>query len=415
MKSKRNNDLLKDLASLEKEKIYRDWWRFQYTNRHFKQLVLVDESMNEKVDQAFRWITKTFDRFKSPRMYPVEQEIEYLGDLFAFTNCLVYAYHKQTRSDGFVDIRYEALLYEHDFPLKKIPFEDIEFVEYLHELTLEFGFLVLPLDARPDHIASWEVFVDKVPDIDPTKVLVQTYSYPKKGDHPKGIQISTTYHPREIEDGWDMVIFCQLDDAFSHLKEQITALWGQDGKLEVGELRFHDIALFVERDKCTPTSVLKVLRLQMMWTLINQMNRSLTIVDETGEGSFTDVRPYKKLRKLDSDVIEAIRVSEGLIEKRKEVGKDNIRRTIGLYLWDMLNESSAAYESKDSLIKETFQMLEEEAPFVLDSYRTGYKNLRGKQEVYETVVREMRKDIALTDYGVEHADFFTANQVKHSS
>ena len=73
MKSKAN-ETKQELASLQKEVIYRDWWHFQYTNRYFKQLLLVDEGMDENVDQSFRWITETFDKFKGARMYPVEQD-----------------------------------------------------------------------------------------------------------------------------------------------------------------------------------------------------------------------------------------------------------------------------------------------------------------------------------------------------
>jgi len=416
LKSKAN-ETKQELASLQKEVIYRDWWHFQYTNRYFKQLLLVDEGMDENVDQSFRWITETFDKFKGARMYPVEQDIAYLRDLFEFTNCLVYGYHKRTHSDGYLDIRYEVLLYEYGYPLAKIPPEDIEFVEYLHQLTLEFGYLVLPLDAQPDYTVSWELFIDKVDDFDPTKNFLQTYLYPKKGEHPKGIQISTKYHPRGIEDGWDRVIYCSLDDTDSHLKEMVFELWEPNGRREVGNSIDYDIVLFIEGDKCTPSAVLKALKLQVRWTLINQLRRSVKIFDEKGGGKFADVRPHKKLKRLGKELIEIIRFSEGLTEKQKDVETDNVRRAIGLYLWDQLYWSDKQFKSKASLVKDTVRSLEKKSKFfVLEHYRSGYeKDLQDVSEAikaFNTVVREMLKDLDVTDYCVRHGDFFSYNRIK---
>lgn len=416
MKSKANKTM-KKLASLQREVIYHDWWRFQYTNRHFKQLLLVDEGMNEEVDHSFRWLTETFDKFKGTRMYPVEQDTAYLKDLFEFTNCLVYDYHKRTNSDGYLDLRYEVLLYEYGYPLARIPSEDIEFVEYLHELTLEFGYLVLPLDGQPDYTVSWELFIDKVDDFDPTKKFLQTYLYPKKGDHPKGIQISTKYHPREIEDVWDRVIYCSIDDTDSHLKEKVFELWEPMGRREVGDSRDYDIVVFIEGNKCTPSAVLKALKLQVRWTLINQLNRSVKVLDEKGDGHFSDVRPHKKLKQLGKDLIEVIRFSEGLTEKQKDVEKDNVRRAIGLYLWDQLYWSDKQFKSKESLVKDTVRSLEKKSKFfVLEYYRSGYeKDIRDISEAikaFNTVVREMQKDLEVTDYCIRHGDFFSYNRVK---
>lgn len=416
MKSITNSEALKKLASIERENVYRDWWRFQYTNRYFKQLLLDDEVTNENVDRAFCWLTDTFDRFKSPGLYPDKQSTDYVIGLFEFTNSLVYAYHKRTQADGFLDIRYEVLLYEHDYPFAKIPAEDIEFVEYLHRLTIELGYLVLPLDGRPDYTASWEMFIDGEADFDPTTMFAQTFSYPKIGVNPKGIQISTIYNPRKVEGVWDTVIYCSLDDTDSHLKEKVAELWEPGGKHEVGNSEDYDIALFIESDKCTPNSVLMALKLQVRWTLITQLGRSVAIVDGKNKSESTDVRPHKKLKKLESDMLEALKLSEGLVEKRKDVEKDNVRRAVGLYLWDEIRWSSKQFKSKESLIKETVRSFEKDKLFVLEHYRGGYeKDMEDVSKgltAFNTVVREMLIDLDVTDYCIKHGDFFNYNQVK---
>lgn len=220
---------MEELAALQNEIIYRDWWRFHYTSRYFKDALIFDDDMAEEVDLCFKWFTETFDKFKAPRLYPIGQEYAYLHDFFEFSNCLVYAYHKKTQSDGFVDIRYEILLYEYNFPLGRIPSEELVYVECLHELTLEFGYLALLLDGRPDYTSSWELFIEKKSDFDPIRGFMQTYSYPKMDDHPRGIRISTVHNCQEDNEDSDMVIYYHESNTFSHLKEEVEARWEEGG------------------------------------------------------------------------------------------------------------------------------------------------------------------------------------------
>lgn len=416
MKSKAKDNALNKLASIERERVYRDWWRFQYTNRYFKKRLQTDPVMGENADKAFRWLTVTFNKFKLLRTYPAQNKaIDYPTALFEFTNCLVYSYHKRTQADGFLDIRYELLLCEYGHPLDTVPSEDFDFVEYLHRLTVGLGFLSILLDLQPDYTVSWEIFIDGKDEFDPTNSLVQTYSYPKTGDNPKGIQVSTSDNPREVNNEWDRVIYCSLDDTDTYLKEQLAELWKDGGKHKAGDSENYDIALFIQSEKCTPNSVFEFLKLQVKWTLISHMNRLIRVVGEKSKTQVTDVRPHKKLKNLESDLLAAIKLSEGLVEKRKDIEKDNVRRAVGLYLWDEFYWSNKKLKSKESLIIEVVRQLEKNNLACLEHYRQGYRrdmnDLDKGSRAFKTVVREMLVDLEVADYCIKHFELFNYNQV----
>lgn len=398
-----------ELPDLNNASRYRNWWLFQYSNRHFKNSLLRSDELANRVDETFRWLTKVYEWLTSESLLSDDAS---LSELVKFSSALVYEYHNKTESNKFKDGYHEDLLMERNYPLAYIPPKDTVYVKHLHEITLDYGFLAILLDIRVDHTASWDMFINRLPLQERIENFVQTYSYPKRGDFPKGLQISIEGSEYKPNDDWDLAIYYHHKDTFSHLVKEISSAWGLEGKQVVGCHQGHYIALYVDRSQCKRRYVLDALSTQVRFSLV---------YDATNDAMSTDARTHevglkalgdKRLKNLASIMVDGLKWSEGLREKRKDLDKDNIRRAVGLYLWDILNSSSEEFESKNSLIKDTIEKLEESAPFALDSYRSGYSSAGGRREPYDTVIREMRKDIALTDHCIKHADFFTSNQLK---
>lgn len=391
--------------------LHRDWWVYQYTNRHFKTQFLKDHTEAERVDLTFRWLSGTYE-LQNGR--PASTDPQGFDDIVNFTSAILYEYHKRKHSGEYIDVHLEIVTHEQNFPLTFIPPSHLRYVEHLHELSTRFGFVALLLDAWPDSSASWDLFIDRSVSTSRLK-NIQSFSFPKVGDFPRGTQISTIHEPFEPDTSWNLAIYYQHAEPLSRVEQQIADVWKLDGRQECGNKEGYFVALYIDRALCSRSFVINLLRTQVKWSLMFDISRVSTTSEPDVIERAEKILGDKRLYNFNSTLLDAMRLSEGLYEKQKDLNKDSNRRAVALCLWDQINLPSRSVKSEVSFINDMIRKLEKEAPDVLNSYRSGYANLGGASEPYETIVREVRRDIALTDYCINEASFFTSNQYKRET
>ena len=120
--------------------------------------------------------------------------------------------------------------------------------------------------------------------------------------------------------------------------------------------------------------------------------------------------------------IDQLRISEGMLSKRWEPNKNNIRRAIGLYLWDLINNPRSGIVNRKKAIYECIDFLNAEHPKALELYFRNFNSFTSPDQKqrfgeldthFQTVVREMEADYDLTEYCIEKADYYTPAEVKN--
>lgn len=421
--------LLETLDECLTEQKHRHLWLFLYSTRHAR-LQLQKPDGNDDIDfhESEKLIHDTLDLLQkfAPieliEILPDEEKLKELLNEFCF--CITYSIHIKTVADGFTDIQFKDLLPTYDAFLDTLTKDEKAVVSKIHELTYKYGFVITEL---------WSPSIDS---IDLMKILINNYPmlneihfnpcfvFTKKTNHPKGIQISTKEHKKEIIDQWDLIIFINENSILSKIKNEVEKSWPKPKKQLIGNHDNFDIALYVDREKCKISNALYTLRLQ-----INHLNEykygPLAILPEKEfhDIETTNPRAGKKIRRQLAATIDSIRLSEGLISKRWTVCKSNVRRSIGLYLWDRVNMFNAPHKSRKSHIIELINKLKSARPEILDLYLGNFNEYNSDEKTtkigdlakhQETVIREMDADYDLTVYCIKNYEYLTPHDVKVS-
>jgi hypothetical protein len=422
------NQLLGTLDERLAEQQHRHLWLFLYATRHAQPHLHRSNNRKEiDLEESNRLIDETFDLLEN---FAIEEHDLGIFDenrlteaLHEFCFDIAYALHRKIESDSFIDVRFEPKLDRYlDFFDSLTP-KEMAVIARLHELTYKYGFpiteLWLPLVNSKDLL---EIFTTDYP-----KSKKQVFSFPsfvftKKGNHPKGIQISTRHFSHEIDETWDLAIFVGENDKLSHIKPVVGQAWNSEGKQTVGNPKSHDIALYIDRKICTISHALSTLRLQI--ECLSDHNDGL-IFSPTLTFSKYDFRAKKYMHKKLSGKIDQIRLSEGIISKRWDIDKSNARRSIGLYLWDKINigKDPEPVVSGKSLIMELISELKLKRPDILNIYLgifNEYNSPKGTTkfgdlaESRETVIREMEADLHLTEYCIKNFEYLTPSDAKNN-
>jgi len=329
-----------------------------------------------------------------------------------FFNSLVYGYHRKTFSDGFIDLKYEALVIKHGNPIEKLTQDEINTVKIMHGLTIKYGYLILKLYTVPDYSTFGGAFINS-----PLKVLDPPstsyyYPYPEKDNNLKSVQISIPPNEVHIKSNWDLAIFCCPGDKLYHIREQLKGVWGLEGKQLVGDRSKYRIALYIDRNHCKRTHVLNTLELQMGWLDFETAGSIAVFPHNADSPSF--IEEYANPKNFLPNAIDAFRLSEGLVEKSWAMDQNNCRRAIGIYHWDIINSTNSHSTSKQSLLKRTIKHLRTHNSEILEHFHSNYNAsaLRDTMKVQNTVIREMELDYNLTNLCIDKARYFSPPDIK---
>lgn len=455
--------VLRELKEIERERFYRNWWRFQYVHRYFVAEVLRDKDVKKDVEKTLRRLPELYRELSVGRGTLNRQDSGYMNTLFQFANCLVYDFHKQFYADGFQDPFYETLLENYQNPLKRIKsHEDLEMIQFLHDWTVEFGFLIVPLLGRPDTSASWEAFITGSPKKVFGRIAPCLYTYPKFEEVIRGIKVSTSFNQFERPKDCDLAIYWQtqkktvrenqdeIKKQLALIKKDLKSCWNCEGIQTVGKQNGYEVALYVHRKKCSVNHVMEKLEGQIQWQETFPLPYCIWSPDSPGQ--------IDSKAKSNLELLRAIKLTEGLTKKKMDLESDNVRRAVGLYLWDSFNmkcvdkkrhrfiletikflhgnhksKLSIYYKnynkkykkptkpappkkelSKNATDKEIKQKNEREREFY--SGETVYKaRLLGDEDLAKAdVKKDMDDDYKLTEFCIEQADYFSLEERRKS-
>lgn len=425
--SKSYNELLSTFNEHLAEQHHRNLWLFLYASRHAQPYLHRSNNLKHfDLVERNRLLDHTFDLLEN--FVIEEHDLRTFGEekltaaLHEFCFGVAYALHRKTGADGFIDVRFEPLLDRFLDLFESLSSKEMRVVARLHELTHKYGFpiteLWLPLVNSKDLL---ETFTADYPKSEKQALSFHSFVFTKKGNHPKGIQISTCHLSQEIDEAWDLAIFAGENDKLSHIKSIVRQAWDREGKQTVGDPKSHVVALYIDRKICTISHALSTLRLQIKY--LSDYNDGLIFFPTLIFDKY-DFSAKKYMHKKLSQKIDQIRLSEGILSKRWDIGKSNVRRSIGLYLWDKMHigEGSDPSVTKKRLIAGLIDKLKSESPKTFDFYLgkfnkynspTGNTKFGDTAESLETVIREMEADLYLTECCVKNFEYLTPGDVKN--
>lgn len=401
-------------------------WLFLYSSRHAQPELSQSGSAkehgiqerNQLIDEAFLLLHKLSPP-KPWRPSPSPQELEVELNEFCFG--ITYAFHKKLLTDGFIDIHFETERAYYDDFINTLTHDEIVVVSRLHNLTYKYGFLItelwLPLISSE---ALMEAFIIKnleIKDIIP----IPNFTFAKEGSHLQGIQISTKEHQEAITNPWDLVVFIIENEKFSDIKDKVINCWRLPGNQIIGDKSNYKIAFYVNRSQCSIKNLLDTIKLQI--DHLNNYNKGLSLIAEPEDlGGFKKNRAKakKEAKRNLSSTIDRLRLSEGLIHKRWSVEQSNVRRSVGLYLWDQKNIVTPS-RSRKSIARDLIDKLKRQKPEALEFYLKNFNKYDSPAKTtkfgdsvgaLETVTREMEADFDLTDNCIRNFEFLTPQDVK---
>tara|TARA_R110000823_G_C15942904_1_gene500645 strand:+ start:2592 stop:3911 length:1320 start_codon:yes stop_codon:yes gene_type:complete len=415
------------------EQEHRHMWRFLYSSRHTHlQLIQPDapEGLGEhERNQLIDDTVELLHQFDPPQTWQIVLPDRFLAEaLHHFCFAMAYTFHRKHFADGFIDPNFEDLLPTCEIFIDNLSSDEMAVVSQLHELTYKYGFAITEL---------WESAIDSKTLIDAfikndTKPEIiekfPSYIFNQKRRQSNGIQISKIEYPVVLNEPWDLAIFFNKNDKISKIRENIIKSWRNTGTQFIGDSENHEVVVYVDRKKCNTSQLTYILRLQA-----DQLEdySKLAIIEDSEEEDFlykndikNNIKNKKKMKKYLSSTIDRIRYSENLISKRWSIEKSNIRRSVGLYLWDQMNIIKPSPRTRKGLITDLIETIKVDRPKALEQYMENFNIYHSKKSTrklgdsptsIETVIRGMESDYYLTDSCIKKFDFLTPYNVKASS
>lgn len=407
------------------EQKYRHFWQFLYSSRHAQQKFFQSHEF-EEYKRLTHGALDLLKKFHPKALKSAHSDVESLAELLErFCLGVTYAFHRNNVEDGFNDIRIEPTVPQYSAFMDSLSQKEMDIVKRLHELTHEYGFPIMQLWLQ-QHISEdlMNEFISSSED-GHNALLPYFFIFVKKSSHPKGIQISISGYKHDIDDSWDLKIFFCENDKISHIKKSVDEAWDKDGIQTIGGKDNHFFALYIDRNSCSKNNALSFLDLQNRH-LSNYFHSPLI----SPSPSTPNTNMPKRIGKSDINnatkelerQIQSLRKSEDITYRRWNRIKNNIRRSIGLFLWDQNHEESE--KSRKSQIRDIIDHLKSNSPQVLELYLSNYNTpISPKSDItygdqanaQDTVIRLMEDDYYLTDYCINQSDYFSPEDVKNAN
>ena len=405
------------LKSLIKESSYRNIWLFSYSSRH-EQLRLMEPEKMKESDFIIDEITLLMENYNHMVNLSGDSLQSYFID---FCHGLAYAYHKTTPLVDFVDFFLENRYMGFGDIIACLTPEELKVVHRLHELSYEYGFLITELWLQlPDPKEYADLFTRAYPN-EADQNFVYPKTFIKKDSFSKGLEALLYPHSAEPKKHWDLVVFLredQIDQIDQCISSEMKDAWGIEGRQILGDKNNYKIALYIDRKLTIPSTAIFALKLQV--DLLKADSRHQAFRDPKNiEGGGKVLKKYER-EKL-STALKHLKLTEGLNYKRWPTNTDNIRRAIGLYIWDQFNLINVDGASRKAIINDYINHLKAETPEVLELYFSKFNEptspgstttLGDSNKHFQTVVREMEADCDLAAHCIKEAEYFIPYDLK---
>ncbi len=379
------------------------FWECEYANRHIHRFRITE------IDSLLDPIDRIYEKYFARESILAESSEEFKANM----HMLIYAWHRSFVNDGFIDVRFEEGLCNSKRILKLLTPSEERTIRKLHELSYEYGVFILELSRNPSIMTDLlgKLLKNEI------KFLEPSYLPPQKKDALHGIEFSVRGLDSNIKINWDVAFYVNEDDKISHVKQKLKEVWDTPSQITLGNMKNHKVAFFIERKKCTISYATNIIKIQMA-TFKQYENKIPVSLLSYPENKYSrDVKEASKVQKKSiSSLNEQVKISGRQINKNWSDEKGNIRRAVGLLIWDSMkeNRSSAIGEIEklfdSQLPKELF-----EAYYSLyntpcpDNPKNSFSSLASTRD---TVVRELYADIELTEQCIRDAKFYSPYDIK---
>lgn len=388
---KLNRDLLKVSIELE-DKLF---WEFEYSSRHLRAHRL------SEIDQLLDPLEQILEDLE---IY-IDPEKDIQTQFLIYVYKLVYFWHRTSIKDGFFDIRFEDSLPASAEIISSLTREGLAIIKKLHELSLDYGFFALELCGEPTDMRQVIIALTEN-ESSSVRMPQPLFIFPKKEDTIAGVEIFTTELKPVTSQDWGIAIYANIEDKLDFINKKIDELWDQEGKNSIGKESTYQIAFFIDQKTCKSKSHTKdVIKLQienfsqylsgeMIANLCSPISERLEITKEV-----------KKERRLLASKINIMRATGDLINKSWDRKTGNMRRAIGLLLWDVDSYRNNIERGTKKRLIDT--LIDELPDKTFDLYHKLYnkhcdseQNLQFKdqQKTREVIERELYRDIELAKH-----------------
>jgi gas vesicle protein len=375
------------------------FWECEYANRHIHKFRLTD------IDPLIDPLDHIYEKFFIRGRDYVEDSQEFKADMYS----LIYAWHRSFVNDGFIDIYFERKLNSSRIILDLLTPDEVNIIKKIHELSHEYGILILELCRLP-------TIMDDVPayllnsGVKHNSFSEPLFLLPKKDEKIQGVEFSVIGYELKIKKKWDVVFYVNIDDKISHIKQKLKEVWDATTPKALGDINNYKIAFFIERNNCTTSYATNIIKTQID-AYKRYLNAPITPLLYCPENNPSrDMKDaIKKQKKSISSLTEQIKISGKQVNKNWSNEKGNIRRAVGLLLWDKIqnNVSSAAEE-----IEKLFDSQLPKELFEVYYSRYNTPNFSGLSSTKDIVIRELYADIKLTELCIKDAEFYSPYDIK---
>jgi hypothetical protein len=407
IKSKTNKEIIDELLETNKKFNSNSFWESQYANRHVHKFKIPEiDPLIDPLDSILEKLLK-----KIGVMVSAQESINYM-----FLYKLIYTWHRLSINDGFRDIRFEQELDNFRGLLDLLTTSEANIIRKIHELSYEYGIFILELYRLPNQMGYLLKDLLNKKTRHEELLVKPRFSLPKKDDRLKGIEILIRNFDSNIKINCDIAIYVNDDDKVSHIKQQLKEIWNEPNQHIIGNKSDYEIAFFIVKKDCTPSNVLNIIKLQID-AFKQYRNGGITPIILCKDKALSkDMRKeIKTQKKIVSGLNEQLRISDNQINKHWNYEKGNIRRAVGLFLWDEMNSNNT------SPIEEIDKLLDNQPKELFELYHTLYNkpcpenplnNLSTLSSVRETVIRELYCDIELTKRCILDFKLYHPNDIK---
>jgi hypothetical protein len=371
------------------------FWECEYANRHVHSFRITD------IDSLLDSVDRIYAKFFARESVLAECSEEFKVNMYM----LIYAWHRSFVNDGFIDIRFEEDLCNYQRILKLLTPSEERTIRKLHEMSYEYGVFILELCRTPSIMSE---LLDKLLSSE-FKFDEPLFLLPKKEDAIHGIEVSAKGSDLNIKINWDVAFYVNEDDKTSHIKQKLKEVWDTPSQITLGNMKNHKVAFFIERKKCTISYATNIIKIQMA-TFKQYENKIPVSLLPYPENKYSrDVKEASKAQKKSiSNLSEQVKISGKQVNKSWSDVKGNIRRAVGLLIWDAMKENNSSARGEieklfDSKPKELFEM-----------YYSRYNSdgFSGLGPTKDIVIRELYADIELTELCVRDAKFHSPYEIK---
>jgi len=398
-KSAYDDEVNKEFEEADGKRNNRLFWECEYANRHVRKFRLSDiGSLIDPLDHIY-------ERFFIRARGYVEDSQEFKSDMYS----LIYAWHRSFVNDGFIDIYFERKINSSRIILDSLTSNEVNIIKKIHELSHEYGILILELCRLPtimDDVLAYLLNRGvKHNSFDKPLFLL-----PKKDEEIQGVEFSVIGCKLKIKKKWDVVFYVNVDEKISHIKQKLKEVWNVTTPKALGDINNYKIAFFIERNNCTISYATNIIKTQIE-AYKRYLNTPITPLLHSLENnpSREMKEAIKKQKKNISSLTEQIKISGKQVNRNWSDEKGNIRRAVGLLIWDNMKENGS------SAIGEIEKLFDSQLPKELfEVYYSRYNtpHFSGLSSTKDIVIRELYADIKLTERCIRDAKFYSPYDIK---